>query len=253
MDDGNDFVSIFSGELAGIFKFMRILGVSKKELEVYSLLQSNPGLTANEISKMVGAPTPKVYEALSTLIGRKWVYRTNTRPYKYYAIPVRELWDDIKLTIESQLREVDEKVIPILEKMASSPMPLFRVLLIDDTRIPFFIKRILSKTKNEVYMAISYPELLTKDIINYIRASVVTKHVKVIVPSDLQGILKKRWVKGVEYKVTERLFGSGIIGDEILLVVKSASELNALWSDHAYFIDLGKIYFKYIWDNSSPA
>ncbi len=248
-----EITSLFTGDLAGIYRFMRILGVGKKELEIYSLLLSHPGMTVNEISQMLGAPTPKIYDALSKLLSRKWVYKTNERPSRYYSIPIRELWDDIKLTIEDQLKEVDEKVIPILEKMTTSPMPLFRVLLIEQSRIPYFMKRVMSRARSELYIALSYPELLSRKNSEQIKAVSLSKNVRIIVSRDLEQQASKKLGKNIEYRVAERLFGSGIIGDEILLIVKSASELNALWSDHAYFVDLGRIYFRYIWENSSPA
>ncbi len=248
--DNSTVLDFISSEITGLYKFMKVLGISKRELEIYSLILTSGGLTANEISEILGIPTSKVYEALSSLIDRKWVYRTTDRPARYFSIPVRDLWEDIKTTMEKQIQEVEEKIIPLLEKISASPIPLFKVVLIDSARIPVFIKRILTRSMNDIYLAISYSELLDEDILEKLKIAGMTKNVRVILTKELEEVSKKMDPLEIEYKIVDKLFGSGIIGDEILLIVKSATVLNALWSDHAYFIDLGKIYFKYIWENS---
>ncbi len=241
-------LEFIGNEIAGLNKLMRMLGVSRRDLEIYMLILTSGGLTANEISEILGIPLPKVYESLSLLASKRWVYRTADRPARYYSIPIRELWEDIKRSLFDMIKEVEEKIIPLLENMSKSPLPLFKVVLLGQDRIPLFAKRIIRRAREKVALAISFPELATKEIVEEINAASSTKSVQVIATKDVAKKLEKEGLESsVKFKIVDKLFGSGVIGDEILLVVRSGETLNALWSDHVYFIDLGWVYFNYVW------
>ena len=243
-----DFVS---SEITGLYRFIRILGISRRELEIYTLILTTGGLTANEISDILGIPLSKVYESLTNLINRKWVYKTADRPARYFSIPVRDVWEDIKKSVFNQFKEVEEKIIPLLENVSNAPEPLFRVVLLDYSRIFMFAQRIINKSKNKVAVVINYPELLNDSLLKDIVAASSRKQIRVLVDKNLHKSSKiKEFTEIIPIKTMDKLFGSGIIGDEILLVVKTGNLLQGLWSDHLYFVDLGWIYFNYLWNDT---
>ena len=238
-------------EITGLYRFTKILGIGKRELDVYALILTSGGMTANEISDMLGLPLSKVYEALSNLLERKWVFRTSDRPARYYAVPVSEVWEEIKKSINEQIREVEEKILPLLESLSRSPVPLLKIVLLDQTKIPAFVKRIVSKGEESVYVSLSYRELLDPAIVSEIRRAALNRPVKLLVSRDLKEDLARSGLGDVvEHRVVDKLFGSGIIGEEVLIILKSTGVLQGLWSDHYYFVELGRVYFNYLWEKA---
>ncbi len=243
-------LEFIDSELYGLNKLMKLLGLSKRDLEIYFLILTSKGMTANEISEILDIPLPKVYESLSVLSNRRWIYKTMERPARYYSIPIREVWEDLKRKINDMMREVEEKIIPVLESMSEKPAPLFKVILLGKDRIVSFTKRIIRISKSEVAIAMSFPEVMSRDVIEELNKASAYKNIRLIVTEDVARILEGRLNKYMQVKKVDKLFGSGVIGDEILLIVRSGGELNGLWSDHVYFIDLGKVYFNYMWSSS---
>lgn len=241
-------LDFLGSEITGLYRFIKILGISRRELDVYALILTSGGLTANEISDILGLPLSKVYESLSSLLSRKWIFRTSDRPARYYAVPVTEVWEEIKKTINEQIREVEEKILPLLESLSRSPVPLLKIVLLDQSKIPSFVRRILSRGEGEVYVSLAYRELLDPTIVSDLKKAAIGRRVKVLVSQEVYGDFKKTGLNEVaEYRVVDKLFGSGVIGEEVLIILKSSGVMQGLWSDHYYFVELGRVYFNHLW------
>jgi len=249
---GSRILDLVSGELAGLYGFMRALGISKRELEVYALIVSSNGLTASEISGMLNMPLSKVYETLSSLSSRGWIYKTAERPARYYSVPIRDVWEDIKRRLRKQIEKVEATLIPLLESATADPQPLFKVVLVDSARLPAFAKRTVERASKELMIALSYRELVTREMLDSIVSASTTKSVRVLVSESVASRLKEEQIElAVPVKTVKKMFGSGVIGDEILLVTRSNGTLQGLWSDHYYLVELGRVYFNYLWREGS--
>lgn len=244
-------LDFLSSEITGLYRFIKILGISKRELDVYALILTSGGLTANEISEMLGLPLSKVYDSLSSLLQRRWIFRTSDRPARYYAVPVSEVWEEIKKNINEQIREVEEKILPLLESLSRSPVPLLKIVLLDQSKIPTFIKRILNRGEESIYITLAYPELVEPSVVAELRRAAMRRTFRALVAREVHEAFKKSGLGDVvEYRLVDKLFGSGIIGEEVLIIVKSSGVLQGLWSDHYYFVELGRVYFNHLWEKA---
>lgn len=244
-------LDLLSAELGSMTKLLRLMGLGKREIDIYLFLLTHGPSTAREIARSLSIPYSKAYESLSKLNRLGWVIKTEGRPYRFHPTNVREIWDETKKGIEAKMNEVEEKLIPLIEKISSSPSPLFKILLIDESEVfKFFSKMIGSKGK-ELSLAIAHVELLKNEVPEVLnslwedRARVlITKEVLEYSGSLLRG-------KKMKLRVINEMFGSGAIGQGIMLIYKNGDRLSGLWSDHAYFVDLGRVYFEYLWNQSS--
>ncbi|MGB9725205.1 MAG: TrmB family transcriptional regulator [Fervidicoccaceae archaeon] len=249
-DEGVKPLDFLSAEIGSLARLLRLMGLGKREIDIYLYLLTHGPSTAREIAKSLNIPYSKAYDSLSKLNQLGWVIKTESRPYRFHPTNVREIWDETKKGIENKMQEVEEKLIPLIEKIASSPSPLFKILLIDESEVlRFFLKMIEFKGK-ELSLAIAHAELL-KDNIPEILNTLWEDRARILLTKDIMesvGTSLKR--KRVKLRVINEMFGSGAIGQGIMLIYKNGSRLNGLWSDHAYFVDLGRVYFEYLWNQA---
>lgn len=244
---------MISTEIAGLQKVLRIWGIGKRELEIYTTLLTSGELTAREISVKLNMPLSKVYDSLSVLLEKKWVARTPSRPFKYYATPIRNVWDDLKHYLLDTITYTEERIIPLLEDLSRSPASIFRVALIGKNRIPAYVDKLLRDSPSErVRIAISH-EYILKLIYKYFSDKSLEAGAKVhiLIEDGLYRKMEKTKLGSfAEVRKTGKMYGSGIIGKEILLVVGEGDSLQGLWSDHIYIVELGRGYFDHIWSTS---
>lgn len=246
-------LDFLSSELGGLHRLLRVLGIGKRELEIYTVLLTSGELTAKEISIKLNMPLSKVYDSLSILLEKKWVSRTPSRPFKYYASPIRNVWEDLKHNVMETMAVIEEKIIPILEDLSRSPSSIFRVAMIGKNKIPSYIEKILRESINEkIRIAISHEYILKLTLKFFSDKNINDKsRVYLLIEEDLYKKMEKsRLGSFIEVKKTGMMYGSGIIGKEILLVIGEDESLQGLWSDHIYIVELGKGYFDYIWSTS---
>jgi sugar-specific transcriptional regulator TrmB len=149
------------------------------------------------------------------------------------------------------MEEVETKVIPLLERASVGSPPLFRIFLLNEGKIQYYIEKVFSKASKEVLIAISHKEIINDEFFEKI-SSLKDKGAKIwmIITKGVYEFLKDKNIMVREnYKIADEMFGSGIISDEIILIFKNGNQLNALWSDHNYFVELGKIYFEHLWSH----
>jgi len=97
--------------ISRVSKFASVFGISKSELKVYSYLLIYGRATAREVSNKLSLPYTKVYNILSKLEGRGWVIKIDKRPAVYEAIPLRDVWNKIKITFQEKLDEFEKQFI----------------------------------------------------------------------------------------------------------------------------------------------
>jgi sugar-specific transcriptional regulator TrmB len=246
-------LDFLAAELGGLHRLLRVLGIGKRELEIYMVLLTTGELTAKEISEKLNMPLSKVYDSLSILLEKRWVSRTPSRPSKYYASPIRNVWEDLKHNVTETITTIEEKIIPILEDLSRSPASIFRVAMIGKNRIPSYMEKILRESTSEkIRIAVSH-EYILKLIYKYFNDKNINSRSRVylLIEDELYKKMERtRLGTFTEVKKTGKMYGSGVIGKEILLIIGEDESLQGLWSDNIYIVELGKGYFDYIWSTS---
>ncbi|HEW63862.1 TrmB family transcriptional regulator [Fervidicoccus fontis] len=251
MIENSNLPQFIISEVEPLLKLLKVYGMKKRDIEIYLRLLNSGGLTAKELSVMTGLPQSKVYESLSKLIEKGWVMKSSDRPSIFYPVNIAEVWNETKHEISKKMEEVETKVIPLLERASVGSPPLFRIFLLSEGKIQYYIEKVFSKASKEVLIAISHKEIINDEFFEKI-SSLKDKGAKIwmIITKGVYEFLKDKNIMVREnYKIADEMFGSGIISDEILLIFKNGNQLNALWSDHNYFVELGKIYFEHLWSH----
>ncbi|AAK40750.1 TrmB family transcriptional regulator [Saccharolobus solfataricus] len=229
--------------ISRVSKFASIFGISKSELKVYSYLLIYGRATAREVSNKLSLPYTKVYNVLSKLEGRGWVIKIDKRPAVYEAIPLRDVWNKIKITFQEKLDEFEKQFIEPISSIFSSNMA-YNIVVIPRDNIMDNALRLLKDYSKMYLVAISYQEFVRSDIIDILRANSLKAETKIIVDKSVN----LPDISSAQVKRAQSLFGSGIItSDSILLVIKNNDILTGLFSNHKYLIDIGTVYFNHLW------
>ncbi len=229
--------------ISRISKFASIFGISRSELKVYAFLLLNGKSTARDTSEKLNMSYTKVYSILSRLEGRGWIVKIARRPTLYEAVPVKEVWLSIKGVISAKLDQLEKEFIdPLSAFTFSSP---YTVIIVPSRDIINAIKEYLNEKSQKYLIAISYQELLTEQVLELVKAASIKGETKIILSKGV----KFPEIPSVKVKVTDNMFGSGVINSSsMLLIVKSGDSLMGLSSSHKYFVDIATVYFNYLWD-----
>ncbi|QGA67628.1 TrmB family transcriptional regulator [Sulfolobus sp. E11-6] len=229
--------------ISRVSKFASVFGISKSELKVYSYLLIYGRATAREVSNKLSLPYTKVYNILSKLEGRGWVIKIDKRPAVYEAIPLRDVWNKIKITFQEKLDEFEKQFIEPISTIFSSNMA-YNIVVIPRDNIMDSALRLLKDYSKMYLVAISYQEFVRSDIIDILKANSLKAETKIIVDKSVNF----PEIASAQVKRAQSLFGSGIItSDSILLIIKNNDVLTGLFSNHKYLIDIGTVYFNHLW------
>ncbi|AEE93591.1 transcriptional regulator, TrmB [Acidianus hospitalis W1] len=229
--------------LARVSRFASILGISRAELRIYSTLLLEGRMTARQLAEQLGISYTKIYSLLTKLEERGWIKRLGKKPAVYEAIPLRDLWASIKKMIEIKVDEFEKEFIEPLSSLLS-PSSTYSITMIPSDKIKSTFYEILDEG-NKVSIAISYPELLSEDIIQAIKAkSYTSPDLRVIIQSDIN----IPEISGLQIRKLSNMFGSGLItSTAVLLIIKNADKLSGLFSNHKYIVDIATVYFNHLW------
>ncbi|MCY0850553.1 TrmB family transcriptional regulator [Sulfuracidifex metallicus] len=229
--------------ISRISKFASIFGISRSELKVYAFLLLNGKSTARDISEKLEMSYTKVYSILARLEGRGWITKIARRPTLYEAVPVKEVWINIKGVISAKLEQLERDFIdPLSTFTFSSP---YTVIIVPSKDIISAMREYLSESSQRYLIAISYPELLTEQVVELIKANSVKGDTKLIISKSIPF----PDVPSIKVKKIDSMFGSGVItSSSMLLIVKSGETLLGLSSSHNYFIEIATVYFNHLWE-----
>lgn len=241
----------FLNEISPLLKFLKIFGLKKRDIEIYALLLINGKMTAKQISEITYLPSSKVYDSLSRLLEKGWVLKTSERPSKFEAINIRDLWKELKTELFAKIGYIENSILPIVERIATTQTTLFKIFLLNEDRLWNFIYRVIESEKKSISVAIAHQELIKKELIGKLQEVSNKINVRLLVTESVYDS-SQDLLKGFDGKMkkTKEMFGSGFIGNEIILIYKNGDRLYGLWSDHGYFVDLGKVYFEYLWSQA---
>ncbi|AWR97159.1 winged helix-turn-helix transcriptional regulator [Acidianus sulfidivorans JP7] len=231
--------------LSRVSRFASILGISRTDLKIYSVLLLEGQMTAREISEKMNISYTKIYTILGKLEEKGWIKRLGKKPAFYEAVPLRDLWANIKKTIEIKIDEFEKDFIEPLSSMLSTSST-YSITMVPPSKLKTTIFEILD-SPGKIMMAISFPEILEKEIIEIIKVKSYNSDLKLILQNDI----KISNVSSVNIRRLQNMFGSGIItSSAVLLIVKNADKLSGLFSNHKYIVDIASVYFNHLWEQA---
>ncbi|BDC19188.1 helix-turn-helix domain-containing protein [Acidianus sp. HS-5] len=232
--------------LARVSRFASILGISRAELRIYSTLLLEGQMSARQLAEQLNISYTKIYSLLSKLEERGWIKRLGKKPAVYEAIPLRDLWANIKKMIEIKVNEFEKEFIEPLSSLLSSSST-YSITMIPPDKIKSTFFEILDEG-NKVSIAISYSELLSEDVIQAIKTkSYTSPDLRVIIQSDIN----IPEISGVQMRKLSNMFGTGLItSTAVLLIIKNADKLSGLFSNHKYIVDIATVYFNHLWSQA---
>lgn len=244
-------------------KALERIGLSSYEIRTFAALLNAGELTAAEISQNSGVPYSKIYEVLGTLEEKGWIGSRDSRPTKYFPKSPSTGLETTKQRMEAEFSlnqsTILSELVPLYEKSGTSEKPDIWVLS-GTLNIAAKILEMVESCRNEVLIAL--PEAgdeLVKQALPKLR-SLHDRGVDItILTSDR---MDKEYIKSIKrvatVKVKKGLFGGGIISDKKHVVIllgpdvgsESASEVVAIWAEHAGLAGFARQYFEYLLKDS---
>lgn len=231
-----------------ISNIARAFGISRNELKLYFILLLNGKMTAKEISDKINISYTKIYPVLTKLEGRGWIRRMGKRPSYYMANPIREVWENVKKNIMDNLEKIERDLILPISVLLSSQTSFYNIALVQQDSIVDTLNQILSENSSKYYIAISFPELLSTDLVRVLEANSYKYDVRLILTRDLNINSKV-----IQVRYLDSMFGSGVItSNSIFLIIRTQGNvLLGMYSNHVYFVEIGRVYFEYLWDKAN--
>ena len=239
---GEDIINEILGRVS---KFASFMGVSKGELRAYSSLLINGKMTARELSDNLGISYTKIYSLLSKLENRGWIRRVETKPSRYEAVSVREVWTKIKGTLMDRLTQFEKEFIDPLSSVLTAPS--YAVSTISGQKVLEVMTQVLYQPSNKYLVALSSERVVNDEVLKGILNASYRGETRVIATPNVP--LEK--LSGVEVRIMDSMFGSGLITrNTILLMVDTSPSVLGIMSNHQYLVEIGTVYFEYLWDKA---
>ena len=244
-------------------KAMENLGLTSYEIKVYLSLLERGSMTASDISKISGVPYSKIYEVLNSLENKVWLESDSSRPQKFYPKSPSTALDAVRLQKENEIKNNEEiiknELIPIYEKSGIREKPEIWVVR-GFYNIAGKVNEIIQNSQRELLIAL--PQL-AQDIAKSLQPMLRTLHDKgiriVVLVSEGTSIeIIKAISRIADVRIKNNMFGGGVIGDGIQVLILLGEEGNrngssqpiAIWAEHPGLAVYAKDYFNYLWNDA---
>ena len=244
-------------------KAMENLGLTSYEIKVYLSLLERGSMTASDISKISGVPYSKIYEVLNSLENKVWLESDSSRPQKFYPKSPSTALDAVRLQKENEIKNNEEiiknELIPIYEKSGIKEKPEIWVVR-GFYNIAGKVNEIIQNSQRELLIAL--PQL-AQDIAKSLQPMLRTLHDKgiriVVLVSEGTSIeIIKAISRIADVRIKKNMFGGGVIGDGIQVLILLGEEGNrngssqpiAIWAEHPGLAVYAKDYFNYLWNDA---
>lgn len=233
-----------------VLKALSLIGLSKTDLKAYMVILSEGPSTAREIADRVGIASAKIYSVLSRLEKIGLIVKDmGQRPAIYMAVPPEDAWFELKRRLMAELENIEKVLIPFLESIRKGT-PYYRVAIVGSSEVESMAVRIIEDSKSKVLrLAIPFPELITDKVVEALRKVAPLKTVKILASEEVLHLIPEDLP--LDVRVTKTLFGGGIVGDQVLLIVRTRTGIAGMWSSHEYFTHIATIYFDKLWEEAS--
>jgi len=232
-------VDVLTPELRAL---LRAVGLGEKEITTYLILVEEGPMTARELSDRLGVPYTKTYAYLRRLEVLGAVERIGSRPAIYAARPPRE--------VITRLIAAANRLVNQLEQVATTLQAVYEArygtvgsnTFVTVLRGAEVIRRAMAMIlgSDSVYVAIAHNAMT--QLVEAISEASKRARIRVLLRKGIEIDLPPR----VEVRVREVLFGSGVIGDEALLVVEIGGVLTAMYTGDRFLVDVARTYFEYL-------
>ncbi|RNJ80271.1 MAG: TrmB family transcriptional regulator [Nitrosopumilus sp. B06] len=247
-------------------KALERIGLSTYEIRTFSTLLKGGELTAAEISQSSGVPYSKIYEVLGTLEEKGWIGSNDLRPTGYFPKSPSTGLDTTKQRMDTEFSldqgTILSELVPLYEKSGTSEKPDIWVLS-GTLNIAAKILEMVESCRSEIMVTLPEAgEALVRQALPKLR-SLHDRGVDItILTSDR---MDKEYIKSIKriatVKIKKGLFGGGIISDKKYVVIllgpeiggESASEVVAIWAEHAGLAGFARQYFEYLLKDSREA
>lgn len=239
--------------------YLRELGLSQSEAQLYYASLTNGGGDAKQLSQISGVPYSKVYSSLKKLVERGWLIESEGYPKRYVPRPPKEAIKINRNYIESMLATAEKQAIEELT-------PLFEAKDLADNPQVWLITgldKILSKAgsmivdcEKEIDIALPMIPPRFDEISAFIKNKVEFSPIKVrlLASSSLKEELSLINMPDAEIHIVDKMFGGGIICDksETLILMSVERSPMAIWTKHSALAEIASTYFDYIWNSAKP-
>ncbi|BBD74012.1 transcriptional regulator [Sulfodiicoccus acidiphilus] len=232
--------------LGRVSRFASFMGVSRGELRAYTSLLINGKMSARELSDNLGISYTKIYSLLNKLEMRGWIRKVESKPNRYEAVSVREVWAKIKGSLTDRLNQFEKEFIDPLSSVLAAPS--YTVSTISGGKVMEVLTQLLYTPSNRYLIAFSSNRVINDEVVKGVVNASYRGETKVIVTKDVSADR----LKGVNVRVMDSMFGSGVITrGTILLMIESSPTVLGIMSSHQYLVEIGTVYFEYLWSRAS--
>lgn len=232
-------------------RLLSLIGVGRREVEIYVTLVERGALTAREIADILGIPYTKVYAYLSKL-EKYGVVTAEGRPYRYKASPPAEVYKKLVSMASESLRLLKpyfDSLQLAYESKYSEARPTFLTLVRGVERVGDLIMEVLAGAEEETYLALPFQELLSYRLLAAVVEESKRVNIKLLTTVELRKTLNLP--PRVEVRTTTEMFGGGAIGSAVVIFVKHRGEITGVYSNERYIIDIARTYFNHIWTKAA--
>lgn len=235
---------------------VKLVGLSERALRAYLALVENGPSNARELARYLGVPYTKVYGMLRELEKHGLVHVDRTRrPEVFYARPPAELYAKVLTGVSSALSSLKTSLDLLQAQYEAS----HKLVAEDRERALVSILKGFESVKNDavktvvsssscVDIAMPYEDFLREaSLLSSIIEESKSKRVRLLIPPDLKlDPIPPR----VEVRRKEGMFGGGVLGDGVLLVVRYRGDYFGVRFNEPYLIDIARTYFNKLWEES---
>lgn len=237
------------GKMVNILKLM---GVGTLETKIYLELIIKGSMTARELSESLKIPYSKIYSYIVRAQKMGLIDKSAERPAKYYAKHPDLVWNSFKRESMRELEKFEEEVMPILrEAYEAKPKissPASRVVILQGiNQVRDKALQVLMGDSDEVLVAIPSIDFLSEELLYTLKSISMSKSLKVLVDLQTYKAISKLKSVNLEVKVKKEMFGGGVVSSQVLLLIKYGGTYIGLWSDYAFFTEVARVYFNYLW------
>jgi len=244
-------------------KSMESLGLTSYEIKVYLSLLEHGSMTASDISKTSGVPYSKIYEVLNSLENKDWLESDSSRPQKFFPKSPSSALEAIRHQKEIEIKSNEEiiknELMPIYEKSGIKEKPEIWVVR-GLYNIAGKVYEIIQNSQRELLIAL--PQI-AQEIAKTLQPMLRTLHDKgirivVLVSEGTSTEIIKAISRIADVRIKDNMFGGGVIGDGIQVLIllgeegnrNGSSEPIAIWAEHPGLAVYAKDYFNYLWNDA---
>jgi sugar-specific transcriptional regulator TrmB len=228
---------------------LTLLGVGKREIDIYLTLVEKGSLSAKELSEQLGIPYTKVYSYLSRLekLGLVLPERA-VRPAKFKAAPPADVYKKLVGVAADMLRSLKplfDSLQMVYESRYAAVAPTFLTLLRGAERVAELIQEVVATAEGEVYLAIPFEELVDYRLLAVLSEESKRLSIKILTTERLGA--RFDLPPRVDVRIVQEMFGGGAIGTAVVIFVKYGGEITGLYSNDKFLIEVARTYFDHLW------